>query len=348
METPTLDRRAFLSVSALAGGGLLLGLAAPASAGESASEVNVFVSIAPSGEVTITSKNPEIGQGIKTALPMIVAEELDADWDKVRVVQADFDPKRYVNQFAGGSLAIPMNWQAMRRAGAAARALLIDAAAAKAGLPRSELSTEPGRVVHAASGRSWDYGELAAAAARLPAPDPDKVPLKNPENFRIIGQPKRGVDSGAVLAGAPLFGIDASMPGMLHAVIEGPPAHGARLARFRIKFDVGKIASDDQESVAAFQRILRWPCPEKAYAAGAIGTVIGHGALAQKGFDHGRAEPLGHGGKLIPGAKRSLSRQDDCLPARVQDLRSCGKPFVARDSCSARIRVGDMASNITL
>lgn len=229
----TLDRRAFLSVSALAGGGMALSLSLPgltrAATTNSARELNVFVTIDPSGLVTIASKNPEIGQGVKTSLPMLVAEELDCDWAKVKVVQADYDPSRFQAQRAGGSLAVPNEWMPMRRAGAAARQMLIQAAAALAGIPTGELITEKGEVIHRGSGRRWGYGELADAAARIPVPDMAEIPVKDPKDFRIIGTPVVGVDSARVLKGEPLFGIDTALPEMLHAVFETAPAHGGRL-----------------------------------------------------------------------------------------------------------------------
>lgn len=243
-----LDRRAFLRVSALAGGGLALSLTAPgiAQGAEAAKGVplNVFVTIDRSGQVAIASKNPEIGQGVKTSLPMMVAEELDCAWEQVKVVQADYDPSRYKGQRAGGSMAIPNEWLPMRQAGAAARQMLVQAAAAQAGIPAAELRTDKGFVLHPGSGRKWSYGELADAAARLPAPELASVPLKEPKDFRIIGRPTTGVDSARILRGEPLFGIDTRLPGMLHAVLETAPAHG------------GKLKSADTKAAAAAHGVV--------------------------------------------------------------------------------------------
>ena len=193
-----LDRRGFLSVSALAGGGLLLGLSAGAEAQDvQPAGLNAFVAIEPSGKVIIVAKNPEVGQGIKTSLPMLIAEELDCDWARVEVVQGDFKPALYGRQVAGGSFAVPMHWMGHRQLGAAARAMLVSAAAAKAGVAPAELTTTKGEVHHRASGRKWSYGALAGDAARLPAPTLETVPLKQPGDFTLIGQPKVGVDSAA-------------------------------------------------------------------------------------------------------------------------------------------------------
>ncbi|MCB2061103.1 MAG: molybdopterin cofactor-binding domain-containing protein [Novosphingobium sp.] len=232
-DASTLDRRAFLKVSALVGGGMALSLTMPGMArgadSDEVVELTDFVTIDHAGLITIAAKNPEIGQGVKTSLPMLIAEELDCAWDQVNVVQADFDPSRYERQRAGGSLAIRFEWLPMRQAGAAARQMLVAAAAETSGLPASELSTASGFVRHSASGRKWSYGELASAAARQPAPDLAKVELKDPKDFGIVGKPTVGVDSARVLRGEALFGIDTRMPGMLHAVLETAPAHGGKL-----------------------------------------------------------------------------------------------------------------------
>src|SRR5579862_3509885 len=189
---PTADsavsRRAFLSVSAAAGGGMLLALSIPEHADGSVavrksevpakdSDINAYVTIAPDNTVTIMSKVPEIGQGIKTSLPMVIAEELDADWNTVHIVQAPLDPKLYGAQFAGGSFSTPLNYDPLRRAGAAARAMLISAAAIRWKIPVADISTNQGKVI-AKDGRSLTYGQLAAEAARVVPPDLKTVALK--------------------------------------------------------------------------------------------------------------------------------------------------------------------------
>jgi len=233
-ELPTgLARRSFLKVAAMSGGGMALSLALPAladgyGAGQSA-RLTKLVTIDRAGTITIMAKNPEIGQGVMTSLPMMIAEELDCDWASVVVEQGDYDAARYERQRAGGSFAIPNEWLPMRRAGAAARAMLVQAASAKSGIAAGDLSTDSGFVHHKASGRKWSYGELAQTAAKVPVPDLDTVALKEPGQFRIIGKPTVGVDSRKVLAGEPLFGIDMRLPGMVHAVVETSPAHGGKL-----------------------------------------------------------------------------------------------------------------------
>jgi isoquinoline 1-oxidoreductase subunit beta len=237
---PILDRRTVLKVSLLAGGGLALetlipmparALGAAAADGTATAELSAFVAIAPDGIVTIVAKNPEIGQGVKTSLPMMVADELDCDWSQVRVAQADVDEKRYGDQSAGGSTATPKNWLPMRQTGAAARAMLVQAAALKWRVDAGELTTAKGRILHRATGRSVGYGEVASAAAALSPPDLGAVPLKDPAQFTIIGRPVVGVDSARIVKGEPIFGVDTRVAGMLYAIYEVAPAHGGRLIR---------------------------------------------------------------------------------------------------------------------
>ncbi len=236
-----VTRRAFLRATAVAGGGLLL--SAWFEPGETLAQglfgpqvppaPVAFIRIAPDGLTTIIAKNPEIGQGVKLHLPMLIAEELDADWSRVRIEQADLDPK-FGLQFTGGSFATPFNWEPMRRVGAAGRQLLMATAASRFGVPVGELSTEPGRVVHRASSRSLGYGELVTTAWSMPVPDLATVALKDPRSYRIIGTSVGNVDAPAIVTGKPLFGIDVTRPGMRYAVYEKCPVFGGTVVQANV------------------------------------------------------------------------------------------------------------------
>jgi len=240
------DRRSFLKMTALTGGAVALCLyerplvLARAPAEQPAFSSVAFIRIDPSGAITLMAKNPEVGQGVRTMLPMLIAEELDVDWKDVRIEQASLDPKVYGPQFAGGSTATPINWDPLRRIGAAYRQMLIRAAAQTWGVPESECTTSHGKVLHEKSGRQATYGELAVKAARLTPPDLNSVKLKDPGNYRIIGATQPGVDNHAIVAGKPIFGIDLTLPNMLHAVIQRCPVFGGKVKSANLD-EVGKM-----------------------------------------------------------------------------------------------------------
>lgn len=230
-----VDRRTFIKLTGMTGAGLTLGAAiATPRVSEAAVEAegfapNAFVNISPEGRILIYSKSPEIGQGIKTAYPMIIAEELDADWDDVDVEQAPIDPEVYGRQSAGGSRSIPSAWNQLREAGATARAMLVAAAAKTWGVPESECVTAKSVVTHEPTGRTLTYGELAEAASKLPVPARSELKLKSRDEYTLLGTRVTGVDNEALVRGKPLFGIDQVRPGMLYASYTKCPATGGRV-----------------------------------------------------------------------------------------------------------------------
>jgi len=243
MSTNRLEsagRRDFLRKSALAGGGLVLGfylnvadsaakkVAKPSGIPETGDfKPNAFIHIAPNGTVTLVSKQPEIGQGIKTSLPMVIAEELEVNWKDVVIVQGDLDPI-YGSQNAGGSRSTPTNYEEFHKLGATARTMLIQAAAETWKVPVSELVARDSAVHHPAGGRKLDYGQLVAKASALPVPDPGSVRLKEAKDYKLLGTRIGGFDNPGIVTGKPLFGIDVKLPGMLYAVYEKSPVFGGK------------------------------------------------------------------------------------------------------------------------
>jgi len=232
-EEKQLNRRSFLQVTALAGGGMMISLYAPKALAQGRgaggpgpqNTPQTYITINPDNTFTIIAKNPETGQGIRASLPQIIADELDVDWSQVKIQQADLDPK-YGSQIEGGSTATPTNYTPMRQVGAAGRAMMLNAAADNWGVPVTELTTGSGVVTHAASNRKATYASLAAKAATMPAPT--NVVLKDPKDFKIVGKPIPGVDNLKIVTGQPAFSIDVNPPGMLHAVYEKCPVFGGR------------------------------------------------------------------------------------------------------------------------
>lgn len=232
------NRRSFLKVSTLAGGGMVLGFSwlagcKPEDTVDAITmpdewfNINAFLKIGDNGVVTIMSPNPEIGQNVKTAMPMIVAEELDVDWKDVVVEQAGLDTENFTRQIAGGSQSIRQGWDGLRMAGATARRMLLEAAAKEWDVPISELTTEAGTIKHEITQRTIGYGEVASLAGGMEIPE--EIKLKDPKDFTIIGVPTKNVDGQKIATGQPLFGLDVQREGMLIAMIEHAPAFGMKL-----------------------------------------------------------------------------------------------------------------------
>jgi len=236
----TMDRRGFFRIGALVGGGFMLGSWSSAEAAESGTAAfspNAYIRISPEGAVTIFAKNPEVGQGVKTSLPMIVAEELEVPWEKVTVEQAPVNEKDFGRQMAGGSMSTPTNYDNLRRMGAIARTMLVAAAAKEWQVPVDECEAVSGEVIHKPSGRKAGYGSLASAASKLPVPDGKTVTLKKVEEFKLLGKRIGGVDNPKIVTGQPLFGIDQKQPDMKYACYVRCPVFA------------GKVKEADLESV---------------------------------------------------------------------------------------------------
>ncbi len=239
MNTPTLsrsvNRRDFLKLTGLAGGGLALAFyiktggeaVAAEAAGKGDFSPNAFIRISPSGTITIVSKQPEMGQGVKTSLPMIIAEQLEVSWKDITIEQGDFDEK-YGGQSAGGSNSTPGNYDNFHLVGATARTMLVEAAAQTWGVPATECTAANGAVAHT-SGKSLKYASLAAKAATLPVPAKEAVTLKQPKDYKLLGKRIAQYDSKKIVTGQPLFGIDEKLPGMLYAIYEKCPAFGGKV-----------------------------------------------------------------------------------------------------------------------
>jgi isoquinoline 1-oxidoreductase beta subunit len=241
MKSTTLyNRRDFLKITATTGGGLFLGFNLMPSKKlnaavfdhslEGSFNFNAYLSIGNDGIITIYSPNPEVGQGIKTSFPVTVAEELDADWTKVRVEQAPLDTTRFERQVAGGSGSTPHSWKRLRQAGATARQMLVEAAAKRWNASPEDCTTDKGVITHKSTGKTLTYGEVAEDAAKVTPPK--EVKLKDRKDFKLIGTFVKGVDNQSIITGKPLFGIDYYKEGMLFAMIQRPPAFGLKLKSF--------------------------------------------------------------------------------------------------------------------
>ncbi|MGE5943864.1 MAG: molybdopterin cofactor-binding domain-containing protein [Flavobacteriales bacterium] len=236
------NRRSFLKISAAAGGGMLIGFSWLTGCISSESEpegvavpkewyeINGYIKIGDTGMVTIYSPNPEIGQNIRTSMPMIVAEELDVDWKNVVVEQAPLNTGFYQSQFAGGSLSIRLSWNALRMAGATARKMLLEAAAKEWNVPVTDLTVNKGIIKEINGERTISYGDIASKAVAIEVPK--EVELKEPKDFKLISTSVKNVDGKKIVTGEPLFGLDFNREGMHLAMIQHPPAFGMKVKDF--------------------------------------------------------------------------------------------------------------------
>lgn len=258
-----LSRRAFLKISAVAGVNLTVAVylsgcdsatepaataapTAPPTPEPALLEPNIYVTVDSAGTVTVRAFRSEMGQGIRTAIAMIVADELDAAWDDVRVEQSPVD-RAYGDQVTGGSVSVSNHYRLLRNAGAAARQVLVNAAAQAWGVEASACRTEAGQVIHPDGQARLSYGELVAAASALPVPGRDEVVLKEPEQFRVMGKPRLLFDAPAMAAGTAQYAADVRLPGMLYAVVARCPVFGGRVAG---------VADDRARAVAGVRDVV--------------------------------------------------------------------------------------------
>ncbi len=235
-----INRRSFIQSSSLATGGFLLSFSWLAGCKLTEEErlqlpkewfeLNSYIKIGENGVTTLYSPNPEFGQNIKTALPMLIAEELDLDWKQIIFEQGNFNPIKFDRQFTGGSQGVRNAWTPLRTAGATARRMLINAATQSWNVEASSITTADGVLLHPPSGKKASYGAMASLASTLEVPA--EVPLKDPKDFKIIGQSKSNVENDTIITGKPLFSIDHYAEGMLTAMIVHPPAFGMQLKSF--------------------------------------------------------------------------------------------------------------------
>ncbi|MGA2743159.1 MAG: xanthine dehydrogenase family protein molybdopterin-binding subunit [Candidatus Sulfotelmatobacter sp.] len=311
-----LSRREFVAAGVAAGAGLVIGFYLPHKSG-SQQEVfspNAYLRITPDNKVTIVVARSEMGQGVRTALPMILAEELDADWKQIEIEQAGASTL-FGDQTTGGSASIRTTWDPMRKAGAAAREMLISAAASTWNVPRSSCTAESGHIKHAATNRSLSYGELVSKAAALPIPT--DVPLKQSKDYKIVGQRLPRVDSPAKVKGEAIFGIDYRSPGMKFAVLSRCPTIGGKVSSFDDKDSkkisgvsyVGKISdsavavvADSVWSAMEGRRVLNviWDAgPNKDLNTAAVIASLKQGASKKGASLYSAGDPAKTSGRRI-------------------------------------------------
>jgi len=337
-------RRDFLKATAAGSAGLVISFYLPAFSAEAQAAAknfapNAFIEITPAGAIRLWCARSEMGQGVRTSMTMILAEELDADWARVQVIQADFDPK-YGDMNTNTSLSVRTQWDPLRKAGATARDMLVTAAAQTWSVPKTECKTRKSAVVHPKTNRQLGYGELAAKAAALPVPN--DVPLKDPKDYHILGTKKDRVDGRHIVVGEAHYGIDTKVPGMLYAVVARPPVFGGRVK----SFDPTRALA-----VAGVRRVVEVPVAEmpplfgeerkensghQHYSWGGVAVVAdstwqaisGRRALTVK-WEQG------------PGAEESTERQRascaEMLKGSGTEVRKIGDPETAFAAAAKRI-----------
>ena len=328
----SLNRRELFKVSALAGGGLLISAALPAGvlaeepdALVRSKELNVYVQIDSDGQITIYSSIPEMGQGIKTTLPMIIAEEMGARWEDVRVIEAPQDPSKYGLQGAGGSTSVPRNYGTMRRMGASAREMLIGAAALLMEVDRGDLEARDSQVVHQ-SGESRTFGQLATLAAQQPVPDPEMLSYKDPRSYTIIGTSVSGVDNLVIATGRSEFGIDVATEGMKYATYVRCPRVGGAARGFN-EAEIKRLPGVTDAFILAPN-----DAPGKAQMSFLDGKAVLNGGVAIVGDDTWSV--MSARSKLSVDWDESDASTDDwqAQVARAKEIAASGEGEVRLDS----------------
>lgn len=317
---PDPSRRAFLKNGALIGGGLILGFAlgfdgeAAAQATSGPFAPNAFLRILPDDTITVIVGKTELGQGVFTSLPMLVAEELDADWKMVKFESAPVDPAYNSTiapfQFTGGSLSVWTSFEQLRTAGATAKAMLLGAAAKKWGVPEGECRAFEGAVYHDGSGRRETFGQLSALAATMPRPE--KVTLKDPNDFRLIGKPTRRLDSAEKVDGTSLFGLDVKLPGLMTAVVLRSPVFGGSLKDFN---------AEKALKVPGVVKVERVPSGVAVIAKDTFSAIKGRRAV-EASWDGGPEGTLDSG--------ELLARYENLAKSDGKSVRLTGDPLKAK------------------
>jgi len=352
MASRLITRRDFLKVSFTAGGALLVGsfldaCTPPAPAitptlpptatntaiPESPLQPNLFIRIDPNGTVTFIIHRSEMGQGVRTALAMILAEELEADWSRVRVEQMDAVAE--LNQITSGSGSIAINYDALREAGAAVRALLVNAAAQIWNIAPEECKANQGKVIHAASGKQLDYGELIHKAKDLKLEDVD-VQLKDPKEFRLIGTSVPRIDDPDIVTGKAIYGLDVRLPGMLFATVARSPAPGGKL----VKYD-----SAQAESVAGVRRVVKVSSGIAVVAENTWSAIQGRAALNIT-WDEGSASTLSTESihqKMVETINKAIAKESPTTLKTIEAIYET--PFLAHAALETPNCVADVRAD---
>ncbi len=336
MSAPVVvvGRRAFLQLTGLTAGALILGVRssdALAAAGDAGFEFDLFLSLDSSGTVTIAAHRSEMGQGIRTALPMVVADEMEADFDRVEVVQALAD-ERYGNQDTDGSHSVRDFFEPMRTVGASARHMLIAAAAKSWGVAPAECEASNHRIHHRASSRSLGYGELAERAASVPVPDAVEVAhgLKSRDQWRYIGKGRTLVDISDMVTGKAVYGIDAKVEGMLHASIERCPSLGGKATAF------DKAAALKVRGVRHVEELEAVGKPPGFKPLGGVAVIADNTWAAMKGRKALQVQwDLGPNGSYDSRAYRKTLEASVAKPAKV--VRQRGDVDAALEGAAKRL-----------